>query len=156
MGQFWVITFLIFFGQLLGSLVGIVKKPNARFLKYSLAFAAAMMLGISLVELIPEAFSIAAPEFAVAGFIFGTLSVVALDLLLPHIHPKLCKTPGNMKRCVTMLVVGIGLHNIPEGLAIGIGFALDPGLGLMIALAIAVQDIPENVATIIRRPPNWP
>ncbi len=149
MEQFWIIVFLIFFGQLLGSLIGILKKPNARFLKYSLAFAAAMMLGISLVELIPEALSIAAPEFAVAGFILGALSVVALDRLLPHIHPELCKTPGNMKRCVTMLVVGIGLHNIPEGLAIGIGFALDPGLGIMIALAIAVQDVPENVATII-------
>ena len=149
MNQFWIVIFLIFFGQLLGSLIGIVKRPNERFLKYSLAFAAAMMIGISLVELIPEALSIASPEFVVVGFVLGVLSIVALNRLLPHIHPELCKTPGNMKRCVAMLVTGIALHNIPEGLAIGIGFVLDPGLGIMIALAIAVQDIPENVTTII-------
>jgi len=55
----------------------------------------------------------------------------------------------SVKRSVTMLVIGIALHNIPEGLAIGVGFALSPTLGIMVALGIAVQDVPENVATIV-------
>jgi len=48
-----------------------------------------------------------------------------------------------------MLVVGIALHNIPEGLAIGVGFAITTELGIAIALAIAIQDLPENIATIV-------
>jgi len=48
-----------------------------------------------------------------------------------------------------MLVIGIALHNIPEGLAIGVGFAITAELGIVIALAIAIQDLPENIATIV-------
>jgi ZIP family zinc transporter len=48
-----------------------------------------------------------------------------------------------------MLVIGMALHNIPEGLAIGVGFALTPSLGIMIVVGIAAQDVPENIATIV-------
>jgi len=48
-----------------------------------------------------------------------------------------------------MFVIGMALHNLPEGLAIGAGFALTPILGIMIALGIAAQDVPENIATIV-------
>jgi len=73
-----------------------------------------------------------------------------IDKLVPHINPELGKKERpSVKRSVTMLVIGIALHNLPEGLAIGIGFALEPKLGITIALAIAVQDVPENIATIV-------
>ena len=48
-----------------------------------------------------------------------------------------------------MLVIGMALHNIPEGLAIGVGFVINPVLGITIALGIAAQDVPENIATIV-------
>jgi ZIP family zinc transporter len=70
--------------------------------------------------------------------------------LLPHINPELIKKEKpSVKRSVTMLVIGIALHNVPEGLAVGVGFAINAELGIAIALAIAVQDLPENVATIV-------
>lgn len=73
-----------------------------------------------------------------------------MDWLLPHINPELIKKEKpSVKRSVTMLVVGIALHNIPEGLAIGVGFAITTELGIAIALAIAIQDFPENIATIV-------
>ena len=48
-----------------------------------------------------------------------------------------------------MLVIGMALHNLPEGLAIGAGLAVSPTLGIMIAIGIALQDAPENIATIV-------
>jgi ZIP family zinc transporter len=73
-----------------------------------------------------------------------------VDKTLPHINPELMKKENpSVKRSVAMLVVGMALHNIPEGLAIGVGFALEPALGIVIALGIATQDMPENIATIV-------
>ena len=73
-----------------------------------------------------------------------------VDQILPHINPELLKKEKpSVRRSVTMLVIGMALHNLPEGLAIGVGFALTPALGIMIAVGIAAQDVPENVATIV-------
>ena len=150
MQDFFVIVFLIFVGQTLGALIGLVKKPSKSFLYYSLAFAGAMMIGISIFELIPEALETAPYYYALIGFLIGVLAIIAIDRTLPHINPQLGKKEKpNIERSVTMLVTGIALHNIPEGLAIGIGYALDPALGLLIAVGIAMQDIPENIATIV-------
>jgi len=150
MQDFFIIVFLVFVGQTLGALLGLVKKPSRSFLHYLLAFAAAMMIGISAFELIPEALSIAPYYYALIGFLIGLLAIVAIDRTLPHLNPQLGKKEKpNIERNVTMLVIGIALHNIPEGLAIGIGYALDPALGLLIVMGIALQDIPENIATIV-------
>ncbi|MCD6125488.1 MAG: ZIP family metal transporter [Thaumarchaeota archaeon] len=59
------------------------------------------------------------------------------------------KEKPSIKRSVIMLVIGMALHNVPEGLAIGVGFALERDLGIMIAFGIAAQDAPENIATIV-------
>jgi ZIP family zinc transporter len=146
---FWII-FLIFVGQTMGSLIGVVRRPSKLVLRCALAFAGSMMVAISFLELIPEALEIVNYYLVLFGFLVGILIIMGADKLLPHINPELNKKEGpNMKRCATMLVIGIALHNIPEGLAIGFGFALNPALGILIALGIAVQDIPENIATVV-------
>jgi len=150
MNDFLLILFLIFVGQTLGSLIGLIKKPSKVVLYGSLSFAASMMITISFVQLIPEGLEYA-PLFLIAiSFFVGIAAMWAVDWLLPHINPELIKKEKpSVKRSVTMLVVGIALHNIPEGLAIGVGFAITAELGIAIALAIAIQDIPENIATIV-------
>ena len=145
-----LIVFLIFIGQTLGSLAGLIKRPRKTVLYGSLAFAASMMIGISFFQLIPESMEIAPFYLVVVSFFFGVAVMLAVHKILPHIHPELFrKKRQSVERSVFMLVVGMGLHNIPEGLAIGIGFALEPHLGIMIALGIAAQDVPENIATIV-------
>ncbi|MDI6689915.1 MAG: ZIP family metal transporter [Actinomycetota bacterium] len=73
-----------------------------------------------------------------------------VDYLLPHVNPELVKKEKpSIKRSVAMLVIGIALHNLPEALAIGVGFAIAWKLGIIIALGIAMQDIPENIATVV-------
>ena len=145
----WIII-LIFGGQTLGSFVGLVKNPSKMILHGSLAFAASMMILISLFQLIPEGLKSAPLYLVTLSFFAGIGAMWPIDKLVPHINPELGKKERpSVKRSVTMLVIGIALHNLPEGLAIGIGFALEPKLGITIALAIAVQDVPENIATIV-------
>ncbi|MCK4359571.1 MAG: ZIP family metal transporter [Candidatus Cloacimonetes bacterium] len=145
-----LILILIFVGQTLGCLVGLIKKPRDTILYGSLAFAASMMLGISFLQLIPESLKII-PFYLMAGsFLIGIVIFFIIDRILPHINPELLKKEKpSVKRSVIMLVIGMALHNLPEGLAIGVGFALTPTLGITIALGIAAQDVPENLATIV-------
>ena len=145
-----IIFILIFIGQILGSLIGLIKKPKEKILYSSLAFAGSMMIGLSFLELIPESLENAPIGIVVISFFFGIFTFRFVDKLLPHINPQLMKKEKPcVKRSVTMLVIGIALHNLPEGLAIGVGFALNSSLGITIALAITIQDLPENIATIV-------
>ena len=145
-----LILFLIFVGQTLGSLIGLTKKLGKVALYGSLSFAASMMIAISFLQLIPEGLKYS-PLFLIAiSFFVGIAIMRIVDRLLPHINPELIKKEKpSVKRSVTMLVIGIALHNIPEGLAIGVGFAITAELGIAIALVIAIQDLPENIATIV-------
>ena len=144
------IVFLIFVGQTLGSLVGLIKKPKGNILHGSLAFAASMMLGISFFQLIPESLKITSSFLVIISFLLGVVMFRIIDRILPHINPELLKKEKpSVKRSVIMLIIGMALHNIPEGLAIGAGFILRPQLGVVIALGIAAQDVPENIATIV-------
>lgn len=150
MEEFLLIIILIFGGQILGSLIGVIKRPGNLFLRSSLAFAAAMMIGISFLELIPKALENITYYWVLFGFVFGGLVMLIVDRLLPHINLGLGKKEKpDIEKSVNMLVIGIALHNLPEGLAIGIGFVISPALGILIAIGIAVQDIPENLATVV-------
>jgi len=150
MNNLLLVISLIFVGQILGSIVGLIKKPEKNVLYGSLAFAASMMLGISFFQLIPESLKISSVFLVIISFVFGIAIMQIVDRILPHINPELMKKEKpSVERSVTMLVIGIALHNIPEGLAIGAGFALSPALGIVVALGIAMQDVPENVATIV-------
>ncbi|MBN2663817.1 MAG: ZIP family metal transporter [Bacteroidales bacterium] len=150
MSQFLIIVILIFIGQTVGATLGLIGKPQPKVLLGSLAFAAAMMISLSLFELVPAALEFTSRPFVMISFFVGVIIMLAVDRILPHINPELMKKEKpSVKRSVAMLVIGIALHNIPEGLAIGIGFKVAPISGIVIATGIALQDIPENIATII-------
>ncbi len=147
MGVLTIIS-LIFAGQTVGALTGLIWKPGEKFLRLSLSFAASMMVGISLLQLVPEALGLVSAEVAVAAFFSGVLIMSAINWVIPHMHPGFGRM-DSLQKTALMLTVGIALHNLPEGLAIGSGFAVTGSLGLVVALGIAVQDVPENIATII-------
>ena len=150
MTQFTIVIILIFVGQTLGALIGLIGKPKNNILFGSLSFAASMMIAMSLFELIPSALEHTSRFVALLSFFAGVLFMLGMDKALPHINPELMKSEKpSVKRSVTMLVIGIALHNIPEGLAIGVGYRLSAVTGIVIAAGIAAQDVPENIATII-------
>jgi len=146
----FIVIILIFLGQMLGSALGLLRRPSDRLLHSSLGYAAAIMISVSVIELLPESLTVAPVWLVAASFLIGIALFEVLDHVLPHIHPEfLKKDHKDVERSVNMLVVGIMLHNIPEGLATGFSFAMDPAMGVLIAFVIALHNIPENLATMV-------
>lgn len=95
---------------------------------------------------------------AAVGFIAGGIFLRGLDSLLPHLHPGYppseTEGPGSSLRRTTLLVIAITMHNIPEGLAVGVAFGAvasglshEPlGAALALTLGIALQNFPEGFA----------
>jgi ZIP family zinc transporter len=97
---------------------------------------------------------------AAAGFVMGALFLFALDKLTPHIHPSTGLREGlkSGARRTMLLISAVTLHNIPEGMAVGLAFALaaqHPGNGAMLSSAVAlaigigIQNFPEGAAISI-------
>ncbi|MBU0959596.1 MAG: ZIP family metal transporter [Nanoarchaeota archaeon] len=149
MDAIWIIVVLSVLGPILGSLIGVLGKPNEKFMFNMLAFAAGVMISISFLELIPEAIAISSVLIAGIGLLFGALIIYGLDLAIPHLHPELCgkNKDCRMKKASLYLLFGIFLHNFPEGMAIGIGAVSGTKLGLIVAIAIAIQNVPEGICT---------
>jgi len=107
------------------------------------------MLGISFLSLIPQSAHLASPMLCVVGIIIGSLIMYGLDRLIPHIHPELCEQEqgNNLRKTALYLLFGIFLHNFPEGMAIGMGNVNSSRQSFLIALAIAIHNIPQGICT---------
>jgi len=147
------------------SLVFATKEVNKKFLDAMLGFAGGVMIAASFFSLLAPAEEFAAeagglPSWVplAVGFLGGALFLRGLDLVLPHLHPggRMQEAEGvktSWHRSV-LLVSAITLHNIPEGLAVGVAFGavasgLDgASLGAAIALAVGIglQNFPEGTA----------
>jgi zinc transporter, ZIP family len=149
MEPIYVILIISFLGPIIGSLIGIIKKPSNKFMFNMLAFAAGVMLAISFIDLIPESIKLSSVWITAIGILLGALVMYTLDRLIPHIHPGLCKQEQgrNLERTSVYLFLGILLHNFPEGMAIGIGAVSGIKISMTIALAIAIHNIPEGIVT---------
>jgi ZIP family zinc transporter len=135
-------------GSVIGSLIGVIKKPSHFFMFNMLAFAAGIMLAVSFLELIPGSINLSSLWICLVGIVFGSLTMYILDKSIKHIHPELCKQEQGMqlKKTAIYLLLGIALHNFPEGMAMASGI-VNFKLTLVIALAISIHDIPEAICT---------
>ncbi len=149
-------------------LVFFFKKINQKVLDSMLGFAAGVMVAASFWSLLAPAIEMAEetsdlPAWlpALIGFLSGGFFLAGLDKILPHLHPGFAMDQSegpktNWRRSV-LLVLAITLHNIPEGLAIGVAFgAVAHGLpsatlGAAIALTIGIglQNFPEGTAVSV-------
>jgi len=136
-------------GPIIGSLIGVLKKPSEKFMYNMLAFAGGVMLAISFLELIPESIQLSSIWISVIGISLGAMLMYGLDKTIPHIHPELCgqEQGRHLRRTAIYLMLGIFLHNFPEGMAIAIGTVSNLKTSLIIALAIAIHNIPEGICT---------
>ncbi len=133
-------------------------KPSEKVLATLLGFAGGIMLAISVFELLPKSVDFGSMINSLIGFGLGSVTMYILDKVLPHFHMSdsddlVVENPENMGsvknpilRTGYLVLFGIALHNVPEGLAIGAGIEASPDLGLFIAIAIALHNIPEGLA----------
>lgn len=157
----WLIT------ALGSAMVFFFKSINKKVLNSMLGFAAGVMIAASFWSLLKPAIEMAeeAGEIswvpAVTGFLAGGAFLLIIDKTLPHLHLGLTKDKAegietNWQRSV-LLVLAITLHNIPEGLAVGVAFGAlsntpDPGMlagATALAIGIGLQNFPEGAAVSI-------
>ncbi|MDH0175448.1 ZIP family metal transporter [Aeromonas dhakensis] len=126
-----------------------------------LGFAAGMMLAASAFSLLLPGLEAAegitgngflAAAVVVVGMTLGVLLMLGLDQFTPHEHDKTGPCGPGHESCsrVWLFVFAIALHNLPEGMAIGVSFSQgDMSVGLPLTTAIALQDIPEGLAVAL-------
>ena len=136
------------------------KQLNASIQRIFLGFAAGVMIAASvwslLIPAMEEAEASGLPGWlpAVGGFVLGIGFLLLLDVLLPHLHVDARQPEGlhSSWRRTTLLVLAVTLHNIPEGMAVGVVYAgyrsgsaqITAAGALALSLGIAIQNFPEG------------
>lgn len=124
-----------------------VNNPSKALLGFILGFAGGIMLAIVLTDLLPESMEAGSFLTAFIGLLVGAVFILILDLKLPHFH--FFETTEELARFIrtgTILGLGIAMHNLPEGIAIGASYVASPALGFTLAFTIALHNIPEGIA----------
>lgn len=140
-----------------GALIGFIfRRFSHTFSDIVLSFAAGVMLAAAVIGLILPSVEYGGKwgiVTTVIGIFSGALCLNLIDKLVPHLH-KLVGTEdenhnnANLNK-VLLFVIAIAIHNLPEGIAAGVGFGSDnPSHAIMIAGGIALQNIPEGMVII--------
>ena len=161
MDLFWGLI-IPFLGTTLGSaMVFFMKnKINNKVEKILLGFASGVMIAASVWSLLIPSIDMAEEQGVIAwipatvGFLLGMLFLLVLDSIIPHLHLNSNKPEGMKSKLqkTTMMVLAVTLHNIPEGMAVGVVFAgaisQNSGITLAgafaLAIGIAIQNFPEG------------
>lgn len=153
----------------IGSLLAFfTKRTNTRFLSLALGFSAGVMIYVSFIEIFPKARIELSEAYGdtsgfwltTAAFFAGIFLIAFIDKLIPSFENpheiKMVedidkKQAGQTKlmRMGVFTALAIAIHNFPEGLATFIAALDDPGLGIAIAVAIAIHNIPEGIAVSV-------
>lgn len=151
-----------FLGTTLGSsMVFLMKnKMNEKVEKILLGFASGVMVSASIWSLLVPSIDMARDQEIIAwipatiGFILGIIFLLILDNIIPHLHLK-SKEPEGPKaklKKTTMMVLAVTLHNIPEGMAVGVAIAgaisgntsITIASAIALSIGIAIQNFPEG------------
>ncbi len=160
--QAFAILMIPFLGTSLGSAMVFFmrEKMNGKVEKLLLGFASGVMIAASVWSLLipaielSEAQNIAGWIPAAAGFLFGIAFLLLLDSLIPHLHKDSDKPEGirtTLPR-TTMLLFAVTLHNLPEGMAVGVTLAgallgntgITMAGAFVLSVGIAIQNFPEG------------
>ncbi len=154
----------------IGSLMAFfTKRTNTRFLAISLGFSAGVMIYVSFMEIIPEALNALKDVYgegkgewiAIICFFAGIAFIGIIDRLIPSAEnphelttveaasEAMVSGDPKLMRLGMMTALAIAIHNFPEGMATFTSALIDPGLGIAIAIAVAIHNIPEGIAVSI-------
>jgi ZIP family zinc transporter len=155
------------FGSVLAFLA---RRTNTKFLSVALGFSAGVMIYVSFVEIFPKAKDCLIVELGQVGgywvtvlaFFTGIAFIAIIDMLVPsfenphEVHrveemdiPERAAKFKKLYRMGLFTALAIAIHNFPEGLATFVSALRDPKLGIAIAVAIAIHNVPEGIAVSI-------
>ena len=142
----------------IGALLGFIfKRISHKFEDIILSFAAGIMLAASVMGLILPSLEFGG-KFGliktIVGLFAGAFCLNLVDKLVPHLHNLVghedmeAHQKSSLSK-VILFVLAIGIHNLPEGIAAGVGFGSgDTSGAMMIAIGIALQNVPEGMIII--------
>ena len=157
MEMVWLTALGVGGATVLGAVIGFVfKKASHRFSDIVLAFAAGVMLAAAVLGLILPSLQYGGDGsllITVAGIFAGAVCLNLMDKMIPHLHRltglESESHPDAKTSKVLLFVAAIAIHNLPEGIAAGVGFGSEnTAQALMIAGGIALQNIPEGMVII--------
>ena len=158
----WIGLTIPFIGTTLGSfMVFFMKnKMNEKIEKTLLGFAAGVMVAASVWSLLIPSMEMAEEQNTITwipatiGFLLGILFLLLLDNIIPHLHikSKVQEGPKTKLAKTTMMVLAVTLHNIPEGMAVGVALAgalshnsnITIASAIALSIGIAIQNFPEG------------
>jgi ZIP family zinc transporter len=144
--------------SLAGGLIALWHKPTTLFMSATLGFASGVLLATIGFEMLPQALELGSLPIAVAGFSVGFCAVYAFDLFIyrGRLAGEASEQRARVERFhqrhpprggeVTVLAGGTSAEEVIEGLSIGVGAAIRPGLAVLIALAIAIDNLSEGLS----------
>ena len=140
----------LFFGTIgtfIGGLIGVsFKNLSNRLLSFLLALASGLMLSVISFDLIPEATSYSKIPLLLLGIFLGILMMIFCELIVNKLLYKKIHASNTLLKTGIVVCIGLALHNIPEGLAIGSGLEHSLKLGFSLAIIIAIHDVPEGIS----------
>lgn len=141
----------------IGAIIGFAfKKLSHKFSDVVMSFAAGIMLAAAVIGLVLPSVELGGKWgllYAIIGIFAGAICLNLMDKLIPHLHrlagaDSEAHNNANINK-VLLFVLAIAIHNLPEGIAAGVGFGTgDNGQALLIASGIALQNIPEGMVII--------
>ena len=135
-------------GTCIGGIISLlIKRPSDRTVSGLLSFAAGVMLAIIAFDLMPEAYDIGGFFIVSLGLAIGLIIVFFAEEMIPA--NKLNKYKGKKLDYIKMsfiIIISLGLHNFPEGVAVGSSSVYSNNLGIKIGILIAAHNIPEGMS----------
>ena len=153
----WITALGVGGATVIGAVIGFLFKGlSHRFSDIVLSFAAGVMLSAAVLGLILPSLDYGGDYgllITISGIFAGALALNLIDKLVPHLHRFVGMGeephPPTHVNKVLLFVMAIAIHNLPEGIAAGVGFGSgDTSNALMIAGGIALQNIPEGMVII--------
>ncbi len=164
--QAFLATMLTYLAAAAGAaVVFFTRNPSKRFMDGTLGMASGVMIAASFWSLLDPAVALSEggslPVWLppLIGFLAGGVFLWGIDLILPHLHPGQGQPEGvvtSWKRA-TLLVLALLLHNIPEGLAVGVAFGAAAydletatiGGAIAVAIGLSLHNFPEGIAVAL-------
>lgn len=139
-----------------------MKKPKLTWLSFFMGLSGGVMIYVSFVELLPGSFASIGHLWSLGAFFLGMIIIGLIDLLIPepeNPHPHstslnsmtcgMSKAKKHLMNVGLFTALAIGIHNLPEGLAIFASAYSNLELGILVCVAIAIHNIPEGIAVSV-------